>query len=636
MSLFHELKRRNVIRVAAAYIFISWLLVQVIGLAASSFEAPLWVMKMIIALLLIGFIPTLMFSWAYELTPEGLKKDSEVDQSNSDTTHTAKKLDIITLMAIFGIAVLISSQQMNQSVPINTTKTQTDTKIQIGPSLHKNGIVVDIETRINPASIAVLPFVALSNDESDEYFGKGIAEELLNSLAQFPELKVAARTSAFSFEGKNVDLREVGKQLGVAHVLEGSVRRSGEKIRITAQLIRATDGFHLWSDTFERKLDDIFAIQDEIVRELSLILQLRLGVGLGQSVAKQTKVNPAAYDQYLRGLNFWAKRESRDNRQAGIRAFQRATELDSNFSDAWAALSISYVLTDPQLVPGESIESWSSTRIKAITNALELDPDNARAHAAFSFLHVSQEINIQKAQYHLDRTMELAPNAAYALYVKAQVQGTLGDYQTALKAYQRAMDLDPFNETFFRVHKQQLAALGRIDEALRLFDECSFCSEGNKYFWTFELAFLANDDELRNRRDDLLAFVENDIDSSSFAGRNFITSQVLLGEISFEQAFEEIPKEYERAYRLLYIANQADVDAGIDSLIKRYNNNNIFDDRGELFIMPNRFEASDAMRHHTRYHEFWSLPGMPELAEIRLKNGAPWGLPLPINENNSQ
>ena len=166
MSLFHELKRRNVIRVAAAYIFISWLLVQVIGLTASSFEAPLWVMKMIIALLLIGFIPTLMFSWAYELTPEGLKKDSEVDQSNSDTTHTAKKLDIITLMAIFGIAVLISSQQMNQSVPINTTKTQTDTKIQIGPSLHKNGIVVDIETRINPASIAVLPFVALSNDES--------------------------------------------------------------------------------------------------------------------------------------------------------------------------------------------------------------------------------------------------------------------------------------------------------------------------------------------------------------------------------------------------------------------------------------------------------------------------------------
>ena len=256
MSFFEELKRRNVFRVGIAYGIAAWVVMQVADLVLENIGSPEWVIQTLLFLVAMGFIAALIIAWAYEFTPEGIKREGEVVRRESVTHHTAKRLDMITIgLVVVAIGLLLADRLMfdrlDQS-PAADEASIADT----GPQ--------ENTTRPAPAlpgsdqSIAVLPFVAFSTDENDEYFGKGIAEELLNALAKFPDLKVAARTSAFSFAGKDIDLREVGEMLGVANVLEGSVRRSGERLRITAQLIRVSDGFHLWSETYERQFADIF------------------------------------------------------------------------------------------------------------------------------------------------------------------------------------------------------------------------------------------------------------------------------------------------------------------------------------------------------------------------------------------
>ena len=267
MSLFDELKRRNVFRVTIAYVIVAWLVMQIADVVLNNITAPDWVFQVLMLFLAVGLPIAVISAWAFEMTPEGLKREHEVDRSQSITHHTGRKLDylIIGVMAIAIVYLVIDNYVLDDR---------------------------PIEIADDERSIAVLPFVSLSNDDSDGYFGKGIAEELLNALAQFPDLRVAARTSAFSFEGKDIDLREIGEALGVAHVLEGSVRRSGERLRVTAQLIRASDGFHLWSEIFEREVTDIFVIQDEIVGELSRVLQFRLGVGVGAGRASGETTTP--------------------------------------------------------------------------------------------------------------------------------------------------------------------------------------------------------------------------------------------------------------------------------------------------------------------------------------------------------
>ncbi|HET6563930.1 MAG TPA: hypothetical protein VFG52_00845, partial [Xanthomonadales bacterium] len=270
LSFLEELKRRNVVRVGVVYLIAAWLLAQVADLMLENFNAPEWVIQSILVVLIIGFPIALIFAWAFELTPEGIKKEKDVDRSQSITPQTGRKLDfmIIGILAI-ALAYFIWESRFESTesdMPATSTVIPAQSGIQEPSS---EAIVASAESpaiaaEASAKSIAVLPFVNMSSDPEQEYFSDGISEEILNSLAKVKELKVAGRTSSFAFKGENQDLRQVGETLGVANILEGSVRKSGNKVRITAQLIQVDDGFHLWSESYDRELTDVFAIQDEI------------------------------------------------------------------------------------------------------------------------------------------------------------------------------------------------------------------------------------------------------------------------------------------------------------------------------------------------------------------------------------
>ncbi|MGB5690414.1 MAG: hypothetical protein WBM45_14180, partial [Woeseiaceae bacterium] len=248
-KLFNELKRRNVIRVAVAYVVSAWLVLQVADVVLNNIEAPGWVFS---AFMLAGglfFVPVLLFSWAYELTPEGIKKESEIDRDQSITDQTGRKLNLITigmLVAVVGFVLF----ERTMSPPSNDVVATGEVVAEV------------TTTTVDDKSIAVLAFDDLSPGGDQAFFAEGLSEEILNVLAQVPGLKVAGRTSSFAFKGSDTDLREIGEALNVAHILEGSVRKAGDRIRVTAQLIQASDGFHLFSRTYDRDLVDVFAVQD--------------------------------------------------------------------------------------------------------------------------------------------------------------------------------------------------------------------------------------------------------------------------------------------------------------------------------------------------------------------------------------
>jgi adenylate cyclase len=277
MSLIAELKRRNVFRVGVAYAIVAWLLVEVASVVLPTFEAPEWVMKVFTFLVILGFPLTLVIAWAFELTPEGIKREADVDRSQSIAHLRGRKLDfaIIGLLAL-AVVYFVSEKFVWTDEP-------------------------EAESQVD-ASIAVLPFVPLSSGEDDGYFADGLTEEILNALTQLPELQVTARTSSFFFKGQNIPVPEIADRLGVAHIVEGSVRRDGERVRITAQLIRASDGFHLWSQSYERMLDDVFAVQEDIAENIAEVLGVVLDDDARQIMRSAGIRDVEAFIAYQKGL----------------------------------------------------------------------------------------------------------------------------------------------------------------------------------------------------------------------------------------------------------------------------------------------------------------------------------------------
>ena len=487
------------------------------------------------------------------------------------------------------------------------------------------------EYAANENSIAVMPFVALSDDASDEYFGKGVAEELLNALAQLPELKVAARTSAFSFEGQNIDLREVGQSLEVAHVLEGSVRRAGDRLRITAQLIRVSDGFHIWSETYERELTDVFAIQDEIVEELSRNLQLRLGVGGGAGRASAKSVDPRAYEQYLRGLYLWGSRDTvRSNRPDALKALQRAVEFDPGFAEAWGAIGIVGAFSDPNSL-SETADEFVSRTEAAFERALALDSDNVTAHIGLAPWHANYKVDIEKARHHLDRALALAPNRAEAQYAAALYWGAAGDDAAMFRAFDRAIALDPLNNAIQRIHAQMQVFTGRDDAAFAYLDDCreKQCMDPRLLTGGILLAAVLTGDEQRTDQT-LIEF-----DALMGTGHNLRE----IADVILER--ENNPKPIvnldfgEPGHPNFFgivgpvIAKTADEDALFNTLEQLQAEGLMF---SEPYGWAPYFGANpypDWVLRHPRYHALWERPGMRELAVARRANGQSAGLPLP-------
>ena len=451
MSFFAELKRRNVVRVGIAYIVIGWLLAQVAEFAFENFGAPEWVLKTFVVVLLLGLPLVLLFAWAFELTPEGVKREKDVDRSQSITPQTGQKLNRLIIVVM---ALAIGYFALDKFVLSHPAATQPET--------------ASVEASAEPQrSIAVLPFVDMSPAKDQEYFTDGLTENLLNALAQLRELRVAGRTSSFAFKNRNEDLREIGEQLDVAHILEGSVQKSGVQIRITAQLINADNGYHLWSQTYDRTLDDIFAVQDEIAEEVAKAMRVTLLGHEAEVLRSHSQGAMNAYNEYLKG-HHEALRGNMEGHERALVHFEQALQQDPNLALAWAGQSASqaYItgFADTDFAAGYEEARGSALR------ALQLDPDLPEGYVALSNIQQAFDWDWAAAEASLRRALELRPGDTAILLELATLKVVRGRRDEAYADIQKVVERDPLNWMAQRRLAGALVVRGRFEEALRILD----------------------------------------------------------------------------------------------------------------------------------------------------------------------
>src|SRR5437867_2725094 len=364
-KFFAELKRRNVYKVAVAYAVVAWLLIQAASIFFPAFDAPSWVMKIFIIAIIFGFPVALIFSWAFEITPEGIKLESEIEPNKSIKRRTGRKIVAVTIALAVVAAGLFVYQLVRSKSTITPTASAARTEAApVAPN----------------KSIAVLPFVNMSADKNDEYLSDGMTEELLNVLTKVKSLHVPGRSSSFAFKGKNEEgiFRKVGEQLHVNAVLEGSVRKAGDKLRITAQLINVADGFHLWSETYDRDMKDILAVQSDVAQRVVQASQIQLGVDEARALAQRQTENPEAHRLYLLGRYHFAK-FTRAGWTNEIHYYEQALQVDPNFALAYCGLDDTYGWAGGQTLPGR--EAWAK-EMEFAQKALALDPNLAEVHLA--------------------------------------------------------------------------------------------------------------------------------------------------------------------------------------------------------------------------------------------------------------
>jgi adenylate cyclase len=428
LSLFNELKRRNVFRIGAAYVVVAWLLIQVTETIFPLFGFGDTPARMVVIVLAIGFIPSLIFAWVFEITPEGLKKDADVDSEKSLTQTTGRKLDraIIVVLALalgyfaFDKFVLDPSRDAAREETV-ARQARTDALVE---SFGEN-------------SIAVMPFVNMSDDASNEYFSDGISEELLNLLAKIPQLRVISRSSAFSLRGKDIDIPTLAEQLNVAHVLEGSVRKAGNKVRITAQLIDARSDTHLWSGTYDRDLDDIFTIQDEIAAKVVEQLKITL---LGDIPASRKTV-PEAYALFLQAR--YLRQTGDPGRDAEVvKMLEQALVIDPDYVPALLELSLKLYLKSR----GNKLhrDEEGMRRSRELTNkALAIDPNNGAAIAYHAGGLAEDERDLEAAAKEFVRALQLDPGNVELLITAGSFAHLIGRHDEAIILMKRALELDP-------------------------------------------------------------------------------------------------------------------------------------------------------------------------------------------------
>ena len=432
------------------YLVAAWLIVQVAETLLPLYATPDWVLKTIVLLLAIGFVPALVFAWIFELTPEGIKRDADVDKSRSIASHTAQRMNrVLVALLILALGYFAVDKYLLAPQRIVAVDAMVN-PVEAGP-----------ESGSELASIAVLPFVDMSREHDQEYFSDGLSEELLNLLAQLPQLRVIARTSSFSFKGKDVDVSTIAKTLNVGHVLEGSVRKSGDTIRITAQLVRASDSSHVWSQTYDRQLTDVFKVQDEIAAAIVSTLEARLaGTPVPATPARQ--VVPAAYDAYLQGRAIVAKRY--ENLDSAIQAFDRAIAIDPGYSAAYSGKAF-VMLLRPLWLQGTSTPAVLDEARRWANVALQLDSQNAEAYmvrgtaAAYAGDPVAAEADLSHA-------LSLSPGNADILKFDGDFRQTFGDLAGAERDKRKAMALDPLAFVHPMNLSDILASQGRFPEAV--------------------------------------------------------------------------------------------------------------------------------------------------------------------------
>jgi adenylate cyclase len=425
-SFFAELKRRNVYKVAAAYAVVAWLLIQAASIFFPAFDAPPWVMKIFIIVIIFGFPVALIFSWAFEITPEGIKLESEIEPNKSITRGTGRKIVAVTI-ALAVVAACLFVYQLVRSKSIVTPRQS------------------EAATVAPDKSIAVLPFVNMSADKNDEYLSDGMTEELINVLSKVPGLRVPGRTSCFAFKGKNEEdiFRKVGDQLHVGTVLEGSVRKAGDKLRVTAQLIKVSDGYHLWSKDYDGDVKDILNFQSNVAEQVVQALQVKLGGEEKRALAKKPTENPEAHRLYLLGRYEFAKYTQTAWNNA-IRYYEQALRLDPNYALAYCGLADNYAYMGSVVMP----EKEAIAKEKEFAQkALELDPELAEAHMSVALALVAA-YDWRNGLKEFDRALELNPNLAFAYELQSWTLNGLGRFDEAIAKTRKAVELDPLNPFF--------------------------------------------------------------------------------------------------------------------------------------------------------------------------------------------
>jgi len=455
MSFFAELKRRNVFRVGIAYLVVAWLIMQVADVVINNIGAPGWVFQVILLILGIGFPVALIFAWAFELTPDGIKKEKDVDRSQSVRKETGRKLNYATI----GILALAAGYFFWES-RIDQEKGPQEKGPDTFSQEETKQITNNDSEKMYPApfpdkSVAVLPFVNMSSDPEQEYFSDGITEEIINALVKIPGLSVPARTSVFGFKGHQGDVRNIGQQLNVAYILEGSIRSQANQVRITAQLIKVDDGFHLWSETYDRQLDNIFVVQEEIASAISQVLVGALDVGV-TTVPNKT-VNMEAYDTYLNGRALL-----RERKPNAIEVLEHATQLDPTFAPAWAALALAYQIHGYYVPSGPELQEKA---IQTAQHALSMDPLNVDAIDALASAK-RDTWHWAEAEKLFDKALAIDPESSELLEDYSEFLCAVGKAHKCLEVAERGHKLDPGFVPLTRNYSAALLMTGQLQEAV--------------------------------------------------------------------------------------------------------------------------------------------------------------------------
>ena len=418
-NFFAELKRRNVYKVAVAYAVVAWLLVQIATQVFPFFEIPNWAVRLVVLVLIAGFPVALVFSWAFEITPEGIVRESEIESGKSITHHTGRKIVALTIV----LAVVATGLLIFQFVRPRSTSPSAAT--------------------ISNKSIAVLPFDNLSGDPQNAYFSEGVQDEILTRLAKIAELKVISRTSTQRFKSAPNDLRQIAQQLGVENILEGSVQKANDQVRVNVQLINALTDAHLWADTYDRKLTDIFAVETEIAKTVADVLQAKLTGSEQHVIAARPTANSEAHQLYLKGRFFWNKRTG-DDLKKSIDYFQQAIAADPNYALAYAGVADAYVFL-PGYTAGSPQDCYPKAKAAA-KKALKLDDTLAEAHTTLAIALLLYDFDFAQAIREFQHAIELNPNYATAHQQYGNIGLIdLGRFDDAIAEGNRAAELDPLS-----------------------------------------------------------------------------------------------------------------------------------------------------------------------------------------------
>ena len=569
-NYWRELQRRNVIKSGIAYLVAAWLITQVLSIVLPAFGAPASFLKWALILLGIGFPVWLIFSWVYELTPEGIKKTDDVEPDQSISKRTGNKLNKIIITTLTLVIILLLIDRFSRD----------------------SAEVVDFGDK----SIAVLAFSDMSPNRDHEYFSDGVSEELLNRLAGIPELKVMSRTSSFSFKGKNATAKEIGDELKVSYILEGSIRKSGNTIRVAAKLIRTSDGLQEWTKTYDRNLDSIFRIQDEIASEVSKELEISL---LGRSIKNQSS-DSEAYNLYLQAKHLFRQ----NTKESIIKAESKVKEsiaIDSNYAMSWKLLASIYD-TGTYNFSIRNNKEGIELGMDAIQRSLKLDPESGQSHATLSSLY-ELDWKFEESAASMNKAMEMSPNDAVIIGTAAL--RTFGNTERSVELLKKAIDLDPLVYTNYFNLGHSYLRLNKLEEAEEAFKTFALYYPN----WQIYHYMMAKIRLAQGRYEDALEEIEQEThDFFSLYGKNFIY-HAMGNQPEADRVFNQFLEKYgetDLANTADLYAFRGDYDKSFELLERAY------EEKDPVLIEALTYTSFKPMYGDERWKTFIGKLGLPE------------------------